>query len=108
MVPYPEDVERPRTRGDCYEMPRPCPFVSCRWHLALDVSPQGGIKLNFPNVEIWEMEETCALDLADRGGMTLEEVGAKVNVTRERIRQLEFYTLKKLPRKARELLKGVG
>jgi DNA-directed RNA polymerase sigma subunit (sigma70/sigma32) len=40
--------------------------------------------------------------------MTLEEVGAKVNVTRERIRQLEFYTLKKLPRKARELLKGVG
>lgn len=29
---YPD--ERPKTRGECYEMPRPCPFVSCRYHLA--------------------------------------------------------------------------
>ena len=35
------------------------------------------------------MTETCALDVADRGGITLEEVGTLLNLTRERIRQVE-------------------
>jgi Sigma-70, region 4 len=35
------------------------------------------------------MEETCSLDVADRGGETLEAVGAYLNITRERVRQLE-------------------
>ena len=56
----------------------------------------GSIKLNFPDKEIWEMEETCALDVADRGGITLEEVGAIMNLTRERIRQVETRGLLKL------------
>jgi hypothetical protein len=87
---YPEDVERPRSRGDCLTMERPCPFVSCEHHLYLDVNPRSGaIKLNFPHLEVWEMPETCALDVADRGGITLEEVGAILNLTRERIRQVE-------------------
>ena len=71
-------------------MPRPCPFVSCSHHLYLDVNPEtGAIKLNFPHLEVWEMAETCSLDVADRGGITLEEVGAILNLTRERIRQVE-------------------
>src|SRR6185312_8298743 len=46
---YPADVERPRTRGDCADMPRPCPFVSCSHHLYLEVNPESGaLKLNFP------------------------------------------------------------
>ena len=82
--------ERPRHRGDCAGQERPCPWVSCRHHLALEINPQtGSIKLAFPDIEVWEMAETCALDLADRGGMTLEEVGAVLNVTRERVRQIE-------------------
>lgn len=90
---YP-DVERPVTRGDCLTMPRPCPFVSCRAHLAVDVDRKtGAIRLAFPNVEIWEMAETCSLDVADRGGVTLEEVGALTNTTRERARQVEFRAL---------------
>src|SRR3984957_9957175 len=36
---YPEvDVERPQTRADCASGERPCPFVSCKHHLFLDVS----------------------------------------------------------------------
>jgi len=35
------------------------------------------------------MPATCALDVADRGGITLEEVGEILNLTRERIRQVE-------------------
>lgn len=98
---YPDvPVERPVHREDCMQGPnaeRPCPFVSCKYHLFLDVSPRSGaIKLNFPNLEVWEMNETCALDVADRGGVTLEEVGAIMNLTRERIRQLETRGVAKL------------
>jgi hypothetical protein len=95
---YPEsDYEKPRTRADCADAPRPCPFVSCKHHLFLDVSSRtGAIKLNFPDLEVWEMNETCALDVADRGGTTLEEVGAIMNLTRERIRQVEVKALAKL------------
>ena len=95
---YPEvDYWRPKTRGDCKGMDRPCPFVSCKHHLYIDVHPvRGSIKLNFPDTEVWEMKETCALDVADRGGITLEEVGDIMNLTRERVRQVETSGLAKL------------
>jgi len=95
---YPDaEVERPETRADCANGARPCPFVSCKHHLYLDVSARtGAIKLNFPDLEVWEMTETCALDVAARGGTTLEEVGAIMNLTRERIRQVEVKGLAKL------------
>ena len=91
------DHNRPKSRAECQGAERPCPFVSCKHHLYLDVNPEtGSIKLNFPDVEVWEMGETCALDIAERGGITLEEVGEIMNLTRERIRQLEMSGLTKL------------
>lgn len=95
---YPEsDYEKPSTRAECAEGPRPCPYVSCKHHLYIDVSPRtGAIKLNFPDLEVWELNESCALDVADRGGTTLEDVGAIMNLTRERIRQVEVKALAKL------------
>ncbi len=97
VLDYPEDVERPKSRAECLDMPRPCPFVSCSHHLYLDVNPESGaIKLNFPHLDVWEMAETCSLDVADRGGVTLEEVGAILNLTRERIRQLEVRGIDKI------------
>lgn len=95
---FPEtDYEKPRARSECVEGMRPCPFVSCKHHLYLDVSARtGAIKLNFPDLEVWEMNESCALDVADRGGTTLEDVGAIMNLTRERIRQVEVKALAKL------------
>ncbi len=95
---YPEtDYYKPATRAECAEGARPCPYVSCQHHLFLDVSSRtGAIKLNFPDLEVWEMNESCALDIADRGGTTLEDVGAIMNLTRERIRQVEVKALAKL------------
>jgi len=95
---YPEtDYWKPKSRSECLGSERPCPYVSCKHHLYLDVSPRtGAIKLNFPDLEVWEMKETCALDIADRGGTTLEDVGAIMNLTRERIRQVEVRALAKL------------
>ena len=88
---------RPRRRSDCRNAPRPCPWVSCKYHLYLDIVPQSGsIKMNFPDLEVWEMSETCALDVADRGGITLEDVGSLLNLTRERIRQVERSGIEKL------------
>ena len=95
---YPEtDYWKPRTRAECVDGPRPCPYVACKYHLYIDVSPRtGAIKLNFPDLEVWDMGESCALDVADRGGTTLEDVGAIMNLTRERIRQVEVRALAKL------------
>ncbi|HET8732146.1 MAG TPA: sigma factor-like helix-turn-helix DNA-binding protein, partial [Anaeromyxobacteraceae bacterium] len=91
------EARRPRSRADCASGPRPCMFISCKHHLYLDVNPAtGSIKLNFPDKEVWELNETCALDVADRGGITLEEVGSIMNLTRERIRQVETRGLLKL------------
>lgn len=94
---YPETgYYKPKTRAECVDAPRPCPYVSCQHHLYLDVSSStGAIKLNFPDLEVMEMTETCALDVADRGGATLEDVSLLMNVTRERVRQIEEEALKR-------------
>ncbi len=93
----PVDDPRPRTRAECKEELRPCPWVACKFHLYLDVNPEtGSIKINFPDLEPWDLPHTCSLDIAERGGITLEEVGEIMNLTRERIRQVEVRGLLKL------------
>lgn len=89
---YPEDTHalRPKTRGECANGPRPCPFVSCRHHLYLDVSAKtGSIKFNFPDLEVWEMKESCALDVAERidNQLATDKLAERLNITRERVRQ---------------------
>lgn len=94
---YPEGVERPRTRGDCADGPRPCPFSSCRYHLLLDVHPEtGNIKLNFGHDDVERLPQTCALDVAENYAPTLDVAAYHVNVTRERVRQIEERALAKL------------
>jgi hypothetical protein len=97
--------ERPATRGDCLaggsNAARPCPWVSCAQHLALDVHEStGNLKVTLPATDgepdLDAMRDTCALDVADRGGDTLDEVGASMNITRERVRQLEAAALRAL------------
>ncbi|MFH1218296.1 MAG: hypothetical protein V1679_00445 [Candidatus Peregrinibacteria bacterium] len=105
---YAEDLEwgnmfRPNTRAECLDFREridgtlePCPFVSCKYHLLVDVDPErGSLKINWPHVleedmDLRKMPATCALDVAERGGVTLEDVGIIMNLTRERIRQVEF------------------
>ena len=91
-----EPLERPRTRADCARCPRPCPFVSCKWHLYLRVNPNGSLVLDWPDLEPGDLRESCALDLAERGGMTLDEVAEVSNVTREMVRQLQLSAIRRL------------
>ena len=91
------ELARPRVRADCVEVPRPCPFVGCRYNLYLDVSSYGALRSNFTE---WDPDgldpSMCALDHAEQGGLTLEQVGQICNLTRERVRQLEVKASKKL------------
>lgn len=85
-----DDEPRPATRSDCADGPRPCPFVSCRHHLYLDVNQvTGALRFTFPDSEVHQLEETCSLDVAEWDGATLEQVGHLIGLTRERIRQIE-------------------
>lgn len=106
---YPEtDHWRPKTRGDCVNVPRPCPYVSCRHNLYLDIAENtGALRMNYPRPpeegrgrsarslekEVWELDQygTCSLDIAEEGEHTLEQLAEITGLTRERIRQVEAY-----------------
>jgi hypothetical protein len=93
----------PRTRGDCKDGPRPCGWVTCRHHAGVEQLPGGGVRLAYPDRVYGAGKDSCALDVADRGGATLDEIGKVVNRTRERSRQVETMALEKLKRAARDL-----
>lgn len=94
---YSEKFDRPQVRSDCDKVPRPCPYVGCHYNLYIDVNAKtGSIKFNFPNAEPGDMIASCALDIAEEGGVILDEIGKSMNLTKERIRQLEEVAFNKL------------
>ena len=96
---------RPRTRGECAAGIRPCPWVSCRHHLAAEVAEtlngRGSLRLVYGHGDISALRETCSLDVADRGDHTLEEVADVLGVTKERVRQEEDHAIAKAQRRLR-------
>lgn len=90
----------PRELGDY----GPCPYVGCRHHLYLDVDEQtSSLMYTSPGLEPWELKETCSIDVAMRGGDTLQAIAAMLGVTRERVRQLEESALDRAYRRATQL-----
>ncbi len=85
-------VLRPTKRSEClsggWNEQRPCPFASCKYSLLSDVTPTGRVIEVFEGVDIHELPDTCALDAASKGGLDLQDVGDRINVTRERVRQM--------------------
>jgi len=72
---------RPRTLSECPPDGSPCPWVSCKHHLAIDVLQNVSglregherraaevVKLNWPGRDVDELEETCSLRVAARAG----------------------------------------
>ncbi|HEY1549250.1 MAG TPA: sigma factor-like helix-turn-helix DNA-binding protein [Kofleriaceae bacterium] len=120
---------RPRTRAECVDGPRPCPWVSCVHHL-LDIRERGGTRNERGRIfaadfelrtdasraaaeqftdsvadHVVSMTSTCALDIAERGESTHLEIGQMTGVSHERIRQLESKGLRRITRKL-EVLTG--
>ena len=91
-------AHRAQTWGECQERnpAGPCGWVSCSMNLFLEVDEEGIIKENFPGRQVWELEETCALRVAAEGEHTLERVGEILNITQERVRQLQDTALQRL------------
>lgn len=87
------DSSPPKTRGECRDVPRPCPWTRCVHHLDVER------KRRSSDPE----RETCALDVAEDMGQTLVQIGAILGVSRERARQLESEALAHLGRNARRM-----
>lgn len=86
---------RPKTRADCLaggvNAARPCPYVGCKHHLFLEVSPRGGLRFNYPGREPWQLGWTCALDVADAFPDGIEAAAMALRltpITATRIRQI--------------------
>lgn len=91
-----DEYPRPRRRGDCENTIRPCPYVLCQYHLYVEVKRNGNLLLPFPDKEPDELEHTCALDLAGGGPMTLDDIGAVLNLTRQQVAEIETSALARL------------
>lgn len=82
-------LARPRRRSQCKTNGlRPCPFIGCRYSLVADVNDLGGIVLTRPELAVTEVKESCALDVADRGEHTSDELAVLLNLTRQRVDQV--------------------
>lgn len=93
-----ELLPRPMSREQCRGSVRPCPWVSCRYNLYLDVRRDGIIKLNFPDRDPDEMTTSCSLDLAEDGPRTLDQVAVLMGMSRERARQIEEHAMSQIRR----------
>lgn len=104
---------RPEKRGACMNGLRPCPWIGCRYHLIWETAeaaqmwgryPGWSLPLGRSQARVWgkerwgderivdylmHMPETCVLDVADEGGVTLETVAQIMGITKERVRQIE-------------------
>lgn len=87
---------RPPNRSICENGVRPCPYVSCRYHLYLDVRGDGVLRINFPEREPEELMASCALDMSEDGPRTLDQVAALMGMSKERARQIEATAFAKL------------
>ena len=54
------------------------------------------LRMNFPDREPDEMLASCALDMAEDGPRTLDQVAALMGMSKERARQLEVSAIAKL------------
>jgi hypothetical protein len=82
------------TRGACRKLSGPCPHAVCRFNLTTERRDNRGAKSAQAHLPV--VHESCALEAANQGGMTLEEIAARLSLTRERVRQIELGALKKL------------
>lgn len=96
------------TRADCRDAARPCLRVSCRHHLLIHLRKKGAPVLHgdqralMPSApaeivrnwiddaveRLFELADTCALDVADRGKLGPKAIGRKLGVTKVRVDQV--------------------
>lgn len=88
------DELRPRTRGDCIDGLRPCPWVGCRHNLFLNVDRSGNVELAFGEDPTEAPHSLCALDNAT--GLPSVEIGALMGLSTTSVVQIELKALRKI------------
>lgn len=88
LLLYPEanaiQAQRPRTRGDCVDGPRPCPWVGCRHHLYLQIKSNGALCAQ--PVEPWDLRHSCSLDVAEEAeDLRLVDLAEALGVTHQNV-----------------------
>lgn len=108
-------MRRPRTWGECAGSEEPCPWYGCRYHLGVEVTPTGGLRVTddsrggYSTVTLaqlrsmseaeWDTRigallahmdarDTCLLRLASQGPLTLDAIAERLNVTKQRVDQV--------------------
>lgn len=85
-------VLMPRTRAECVNGQRPCQHVSCRHHLLGDIVNHAHWDTTaqeaFDRRNEAGCNETCALDIADRGEASDEEIARVFGIPVERVQQI--------------------
>jgi hypothetical protein len=99
------EAQRPKTRADCVDGPRPCPWVGCRYHLRtpLRFEPatdgSGRVHVRFMAAQAEDLSwlddgdaPTCALDIAETVALSGEVASRKLlarllGATRQAIQQ---------------------
>jgi predicted DNA-binding protein (UPF0251 family) len=104
--------ELPASRAECADLPRPCPMVSCRFHLLLDVAKDGRLYKTHQFDEhsadsvlsaLESMQETCALDVAEWGGVYQEDAAKLMNMSRRWLDEVEQEAKRKAAGRIRQL-----
>ena len=102
---------KPKTRADCINGPRPCPYATCRHHLQTDIDRFGRLIIYWPDID--DMPETCALDVVDQceeyehdqseeryaAAMSHAAIGAVMNRTQQLVETLINKTLERLAKR---------
>ena len=89
---------RPQKREDCIGGERPCPFISCRYHMLWALSSKKRNEapkdiLSMTDEEIVDkalsLSETCVLDVADNGRATFEYIAEILGMTRQAVDHIQ-------------------
>ncbi len=69
------DLSRPRSRADCAGVARPCPHISCRYHLLFENDPvSGSLRMKPLAIQFDANSCSCALDMAEIRIQSVDEM----------------------------------
>ncbi len=94
----------PPPRSQCVDGPRPCDKVRCRYHLwtelAQDKAGNWQLGKGGGDTIVPHSQESCALDIADRGPTSSEDIGRYIGTDETRVRQIDRATIDEKLRRA--------
>lgn len=81
-------TKMPKKRRECKDVPRPCPYVSCKYNTYIEIEQDGTITI--PNKEPWDVDpkKSCVLDIIEdnKSGLSNQQIAEVLDLSRETVR----------------------